>query len=238
MSIKEEITEIISDIARSRWGDIPTGRVVPKPEDIGLSTNQGVYLDATMLYADLEDSTELAMKNKVIAAEVYKAFLASCSKLILNNNGEVRSFDGDRIMGVFIEGAKNTNAVKTGLQIKYVFDEILVPQFEKIYNDIKNGEIKLSHSTGIDTSQVLVARSGVKNNNDLVWVGRAPNIAAKLSTLRERPYHTFITKSVYDSMLDKTKLTNGQNMWESRTWSKLPDGVQNIYRSSWHWSIH
>ena len=98
MSLRDDIIAVISEIAQGQWGDIPTGRVVPKPEDINLRTNQGVYLEATMLYADLEDSTELAMRNQRLAAEVYKAFLAACSKLILHNNGEVRSFDGDRVM--------------------------------------------------------------------------------------------------------------------------------------------
>lgn len=234
MAIVDELTEIVGEIARSSWGDIPDGRVIPESEDIGLG-NKGVRLDATMLYADLADSTELAIHSQTIAAEVYKAFLACCTKLIILRNGEVRSFDGDRVMGVFIGDTKNTNAVKAALHINYVFKNILVPKFQNIYPVFKDGTLTLAHAAGVDTSSVLVARAGIRNNNDLVWVGRAPNIAAKLSTIRESPYQTFITKAVYDNMNDVAKFTDGKNMWESRNWSALPAGLQDIYRSSWHW---
>ena len=36
-------------------------------------------------------------------------------------------------------------------------------------------------SVGIDTSELFVARTGIRRANDLVWVGRAANHAAKLS---------------------------------------------------------
>lgn len=71
--------------------------------------------------------------------------------------------------------------------------------------------------------------------NDLVWVGQAPNVAAKLSTIREAPYTTYITKAVYDRMRDEVKLSNGENMWEPRTWVALPEGKHDLYRSKFLW---
>ena len=115
---------------------------MPESEDIGLG-NKGIELDATMLYADLADSTELAMYNRQMTAEIYKAFLACCTKLIIHREGKVRSFDGDRVMGVFIGESKNTNAVKAALHINYVFKEILVPAFHGIYSSLKDGTLQL-----------------------------------------------------------------------------------------------
>jgi adenylate cyclase len=233
MPLVEEITQIIDDIIRGRW-EITEGRVIPETDDIGLG-NKGVKLNATMLYADLADSTEMAISNQEITAEVYKAFLACCSKIILLRDGSIRSFDGDRVMGVFIGDYKNTNAVKAALHIKYVFNEILAPKFKAQYAVFRDGTLKLNYSVGVDTSSVLVARAGIRNNNDLVWIGQAPNIAAKLSTLRESPFNSFITKAVYDAMDNIGKLSNGVNMWESRTWNTLPMGLRNIYRSNCQW---
>ena len=232
MPFTDDLKTTIENIAKSRWEETE-GRVVP--EVVGLG-NKGVKLDATFLYADLEDSTDMAMNGRQKTAEVYKAFLACCSKIIILRGGSVRSFDGDRIMGVFIGNIKNTSAAKAALNIKYVFNEILLPIFKNQYEVFKNGTLKLNYSVGIDTSSVLVAQAGIRNNNDLVWVGQAPNIAAKLSTLRESGYNSYITKAVYDSMADEAKIsTDGKEMWESRTWSKLPANLQSIYRSSWRW---
>ena len=232
MALSDELTKAVADIAIAKWTEVD-GRVVPESEDIGLG-NKGVRLQVTMLYADLADSTEIAMHSQTIAAEVYKAFLASCTKIILLRGGEVRSFDGDRVMGVFIGDFKNTSAVKAALNINYAFTQILAPQFQ-MYDVFSKGTLKLAHTVGVDTSSVLVARAGIRNNNDLVWVGRAPNIAAKLSSIRESPYHTFVTKNVYDAMTGEAKLSNGTNMWEIRSWATLPSGVQSIYRSHWQW---
>ncbi len=235
MALLDELKEAISKIAISEW-DITDGRVVPETGDIGLG-NKAVRLEATMFYADLADSTELAAHDQAIAAEVYKAFLLCGTKLIIQNGGYVRSFDGDRVMGVFVGKTKNTPAVKCAMQLKYVFDEVLVPQF-KMYEVFKQGTLILNYCAGIDTGTVLVARAGVRDNNDLVWVGETPNVAAKLSTLRKQPYTTYITKAVYENMNDSVKFTNDhQNVWEARTWSDLPETKRDLYRSSWHWKI-
>jgi class 3 adenylate cyclase len=85
---------------------------------------------------------------------------------------------------------------------------------------------------GVDTSELLVARTGIRGANDLVWVGPAANHAAKLSSISEQPYTTFISSDVYNDMNDAVKVTKGQNMWEQRTWNG-----KTVYRSSWYWSV-
>ncbi|MGB6659152.1 MAG: hypothetical protein WBE90_08670, partial [Xanthobacteraceae bacterium] len=61
-------------------------------------------------------------------------------------------------------------------------------KFDAKYAAFREGKYGLAHCTGIDTSEVLVVRAGIRNNNDLIWVGSAPNVTAKLSALREAPY--------------------------------------------------
>ena len=233
MAILDDLVTDIDEIARITW-EVTEGRVVPETSDVGLG-NTGTSLEATFLYADLADSTELASYNHKVAAEVYKAFLLCGTKLILHRGGHIRSFDGDRVMGVFVGDSKNTSAVKAAMHLKYVFDEVVVPRFKQQYDVFKNGTISLNYCAGIDTGEVLVARAGVRKNNDLIWVGQAANVAAKLSTLRESPYRTYIASDVYENMNDEAKYTNGENMWESRTWTALPTGKHSLYRTRWHW---
>src|SRR5947209_12732705 len=100
-------------------------------------------------------------------------------------------------MGIFVGDSKNTSAARCGLKINWAFHNSLKPKLEKKYEILKSETYSLAHCVGIDTGEILVVRSGIRNNNDLVWVGRAPNIAAKLSQLRVPPYYTFITEDVY-----------------------------------------
>jgi class 3 adenylate cyclase len=135
-------------------------------------------------------------------------------------------------MAVFFKGFKNTNAVRCALKIKWAVTNIVNPLLKAQYTDTT---YLVRQVVGIDTSRLCAARTGVWGSNDLVWVGRAANYAAKLSGLNEPGYQTYITEDVYDAMMDDAKMSNGQNMWESRTWSAMNN--MSIYRSNWGWVI-
>src|ERR1044072_6999582 len=193
MALKDDLSTDVETILRQEWS-IREGQVVPKTEDVALAGG-AVKLNATILYADLADSTELAMQyDRRVAAKVFKSFLSCCSRIIRAYNGDIRSFDGDRVMGVFFGTTKNISAAKCALKINWAFLKIIKPKLEAKYESLRTGSFKLAHCVGIDTSEVLVIRSGIRNNNDLVWVGRAPNVAAKLSNIRNGPYHSYMTK--------------------------------------------
>lgn len=235
MALLDDISADVDGILTQAWG-VRDGQVVPETADVALAGG-AVRLDATMLYADLADSTELAMGvDRRVVAKVYKSFLAAATRVIRARGGAVRSFDGDRVMGVFVGDAKNSIAAKCALQINYAFTKVVRPKLEAKYTALGDGTHPLRHAVGVDTSEVLVVRSGIRNNNDLVWVGRAPNVAAKLSALRESPYHSFLTAAVYARLNAESKLgSDGREMWERRTWSAV-SGVDVVYRSSWWWA--
>jgi len=234
MALIDDLRTESNEIVKNTW-DIRDSKAVPEPEDLGLK-NEGVRMQATFLYADLADSTELAIGGAKIAAEVFKAYLRRTTRIIRALGGEIRSFDGDRVMGVFTEGNKNTAAAKAALKINHFFRKILHPAFAEKYRSNTPG---LVQTVGIDTSNVLVVRAGIRNNNDLVWVGRAPNVAAKLSAIRDgNP--SYITEAVFNSMLDEAKygVSNGVKtlMWVRCTWKGGEAyGVPIVYRSTWTW---
>ena len=169
MALLDDINTEVNTILAQPW-DVRDGLVVPETANVGLAGN-AVKLQATMLYADLADSTRLALHDRRIAARVFKMFLASSARIIRNRGGYIRSFDGDRIMAVFVGDSKNTAAAKASLNLHHVVANVLRPKLQARYDVYKNGTFTLQHYTGIDTSEVLVVRGGFPNNNDLVWVG-------------------------------------------------------------------
>jgi adenylate cyclase len=235
MSLIDDLKSETDAIVRGAWKR-RDGEVVPENDDVGLG-NEGVDLEATFLYADLADSTELALESQTIAAEVVKAYLMGTTRIIRSLGGEIRSFDGDRVMGVFFKGAKNTAGAEAALKINYFFKKILQPAFTDFY---KSRTLSLSQGVGVDTSKVMAVRTGIRNNNDLVWIGRAPNVAAKLSAIREYGYSSYISEYVFNAMLDDSKFGGIEKklMWEARTWDAgKAYGVGTVHRSSWTWSL-
>jgi class 3 adenylate cyclase len=229
MKTAQEIVAEVKDILATTW-KTRKGTKVPEPEDIKLG-NDAVLLDGSVLYADMADSTALVNGYKDwFAAEVYKSYLVAACHVIRNNSGVITAFDGDRVMAVYIGDSKNSSAAKTALQLNWVVAEVNAA-LKAAY---PNSAFQLRHSVGIDTSSLFVAKTGIRNSNDLVWVGRAANYAAKLSGLSEAGYSAFITEPVFSVLSDETK--NGGNpkrsMWERSHWQERNI---TIYKSNWTW---
>ncbi|SSY68810.1 adenylate/guanylate cyclase domain-containing protein [Alcaligenes faecalis] len=234
MALSDELENEVRMIISTTW-DRRDGRKIPQTEEVALAGG-AVEIDATFLYADLADSSKIAKElDRRIAAKIIKSFLYCASKLIVAHGGKIVSFDGDRVMGVFYGDFKNSSAAKCALRINWAV-KIISEKFEANYESVKNASFKIRHGVGVDTGTVLAVRGGVRGSNDLIWIGRAPNLAAKMSDLREYPYSSFITAAVFNVLIDEVKYSRSEKkpMWERRTWNFLGDKIY-VYRSSWSW---
>jgi class 3 adenylate cyclase len=93
---------------------------------------------------------------------------------------------------------------------------------------------ELKQRVGVDTSQLFIARTGIRGSNDLVWVGNASNNAAKMAAL-PTTYPSYITADVYGRLADWAKIgSDGRNMW---TDLGTRDLGYRIYGSTWWWSL-
>jgi class 3 adenylate cyclase len=232
MALKDDLSSAVTTILQDQWSTEP-GRVVPEPDDLGLG-NDATTLDAAVLYADMSGSTD--MVDRLIpsqAAEFYKCYMVCAARIIKNAGGSVTAYDGDRIMGIFIGSLKNSTAAKTALQINWARINLINPAIKSQYG---RDAYQLNHVIGIDSSSLFACRIGVRNDNDLVWVGRAANYAAKLSAISD-DNKTFITAEVFDSMIDSSKYGGDpyRLMWTERRWTQMAD--KRIYSSSWRWSL-
>ena len=230
MSLFDDLNVAVTRIFADAWST-RDGQIVPEPETVALG-NSGVDLKGTVLYADLAASTALVDGNSpFFAAEVYKTYLHCAAKIIGSEGGSITAYDGDRVMAVFIGDSKNTSAARAALKINWAVQNIVNPRLKAQY---PSNSYRVQQTVGIDTSDLMAARTGIRGANDLVWVGKAANHAAKLTTLSP-DFPTWITGAVYDQLHASLKTTNGNAMWEERSWAAM--GGQRIYRSTWWWKV-
>lgn len=229
MSLGEDLGAEAKAIFKEGWGE-RDGRVIPADADLTLS-NECVKLDATVLYADLDNSTGLVDEQSPhFAAEIYKVFLHCAAKIIRSEGGEITAFDGDRVMAVFIGDSKNTSAARCALKLNYARLETITPALDAQYG---SGKYAVKHVVGVDTSELHVVKTGVRRANDLVWVGRAANHAAKLCAL-PAAHPSWITGEVFDRLNASLKTSDGKPMWEEMTWNETG---RRVYRSTWWWKV-
>jgi adenylate cyclase len=209
------------------------GRVVPSTEDVALKDG-AVKISAAFLYADLAGSAKLSdVCPWDTTAKIIRAFLDISTRLIRAYGGEIRSFDGDRVMGVFMGDMKNTNASKCGREIHWVVRKILHEKAKQKFASIRNNGIEIRHCVGIDSGEVRAVRSGVRNHNDLIWIGKAASFSAKLSDVREIGYHTFISSRVYNMLDADAKKDGNTDLWTQAKFT-FAGKDETVYKSN-HW---
>src|SRR5690625_811096 len=154
----EEFDQKLVNILYSEW-DIQDARVVPKTEDVK-QQDGAKRMEATYLYADLADSTFLAKNfDPEFAARVIRGYLRIAVDCIRGNGGHIRSFDGDRGMGIFLDGSRRNNAVQAAMNIQWVVDKALNPKIATRLSASKQ-KWKVTQRCGIDDGEVFVVRGG------------------------------------------------------------------------------
>ena len=228
----DELSLRIKSIFSSSWTR-RNGRVVPEYDELQL-TNDAVAIEGAVLYADIKGSTNLVNEyTDNFAAKIYKAFLASVSTVINNNGGVITSFDGDRVMGVFIGDSKCSNSAKSGLQMFSAVRKLNA----MLRESYPTCGYTLDYACGIDVSNIFIVRTGVRGANDLAWIGNAANIAAKLSEIRGQTGKTYITERLFDRLNVSSKYSSADKT--RCMWSPIAMNIlgQQVYQSEWYWDF-
>lgn len=229
------IESSVSDILSASW-NISDGIVVPQTEDLALK-NGGRLLEATFLYADLANSSDMAQSlKKEVAAKIVRSYINTASRILRQYDGEIRSFDGDRVMAIFVGSAQYRNAVRAALAINWAVLEVIRPKIKASWSD---GEdfYQIDHGIGIDAGEILIVRGGVRDNNDLISIGPAANIAAKLSSVRSR-YSIYITDRVVAELDDDLlKYETYNNVWSQVSPMRIGGALTNVYGSNVYWGV-
>ena len=231
MALGDNLRSEVRKILQEEWTTQPR-RGAPQLNDLELG-NDAAVIEGAVLYADLDDSTKLVDSvESEFATEVYKCYLVCAARIIRSESGVITAYDGDRIMAVYAGRRKEDRAVLAALKINYAVQKIINPA---IRDEYPKSNYAVNQVVGIDTSELFVARTGIRGFNDLVWVGRAANHAAKLSGRSGAASQ--ITAEVYERLNEESKFggSNRQNMWTRVAAPEI--GYRTIYTSSWWWGI-
>lgn len=230
MAWTDTLNEIADRVFETEW-NVRDGNVVPEADTVALADG-AVQLEAAFLYADLANSSALARHCPwKTTAKIIRAYLECATRLIRAYGGEIRSFDGDRVMGVFIGDMKATYSTRCAREIDWTVEKVLGPKAKENFKSVRENGIEIRHGVGVDVGTATAVRAGIRDNNDLIWIGRPPSFAAKLSDIRDYPYSVHITKACFYKLAEaETKLPNGEAIWEQRSYPFAGE-QKTVYRT-------
>ena len=169
---------------------------------------------------------------------IHKSFLTIATKIITENGGQLRSFNGDSVLA-FFPGQFKTDietAVKTAFQLKWALDIKLSKYFEQFS--------KLDFCIGIDWGDVLIVRAGLPkndNNHDLVFLGMCVNYATAIANQGYGPNHIEISSVTHSNLSENwiygTSNNVKQNMWTDGK-VKWKEKEYNTKCTSWYQELN
>jgi class 3 adenylate cyclase len=159
----------------------------------------GIYnLNGVALFADFGGTTNLIDSyDKVFSSWLIKSYLTIVAHIVKHAGGIITAFEGDGVMTIFMGDTKENDAVKCAFQIHWVVVNIIQPQIDILFPELK---YKMGHVIGIDSSDLSAVKTDVWDHYDLLWIGRAANYAANFTRINEEEFSTYITSSVYSNL--------------------------------------
>lgn len=175
-NLASELTTGVRNVLNTELQVIKTSSV-PRRDDIGL--NNGRLIESAVLYIDIRNSTTITESHRDdVAAKIYKAYLESMVYIARSRGGHIRGFAGDKIMVIF-DNVTGGSGVGTALDCAVYMQSFIEKRLSPALNTAYNHPIACG--IGIDYSKMVAVRGGIKNNNEIIWAGKAANRASKYS---------------------------------------------------------
>ena len=211
---------------------------LPTPENVSFG-KKAYKIKLTAFCIDLRKSTDLLrIHDKETCGKIHKSYLAIASKIIIENGGQPRSFNGDSVLAFWPAKWQSdiSDAVRAAMQLKWALDIKFSKYFEQY--------AKIDFGIGVDWGDVYVVKAGLPrndNNNDLVFLGMCVNFANMIANQACASNHVEISALTYSNLSDtllcgtnnngvkQNMWTDGNVKWKGKDWSTKC--------TSWHWKL-
>jgi class 3 adenylate cyclase len=239
MGLLEEVTAKVDAYLVGDYA-VTKPRDVPDPEDVPLG-NKALEFAATALFIDVRQSTDISDSfRRQTAAKMMKAYFDGAVRIINANGGRVRSFNGDGMLAFFMGDFRSNPAAKAAMQVDWFVTEVLQTKFQKYFSQNRSAlgkALEFEVGAGLDDGDIYAVKVGIKGTNDVAWVGRATNTAAKLANIGSGSRNIFITRAVYQRLNDDTKLSGGVQMWSDERLQDVGGVTRGIRSTAYRWKL-
>src|SRR5258706_16454412 len=119
MSFIKELEDKIRDYTTGDYEIVET-TTIPSPENVAFG-KKAYRINLTAFCIDLRKSTDLLkIHDKETCGKIHKSFLTIATKVITENGGQLRSFNGDSVLAFFPAQLKSDieRAVRAAFQLK------------------------------------------------------------------------------------------------------------------------
>ena len=209
------LDDVRSDVSAQLIDQSKLGVQIANRDDVPEEgpVNRGLWFQipqATAVFADLKNSTELnATDGPHAAAVAYTYFIRAMTLILDGFSAKYIDIQGDGIFGLFSGRGSIFQAAACGVTMRTLVEEEVAVRFGK---DTAAGW-KLTAGIGIDSGTLRVRRLGLQGaEKNEVWAGMPVNAASKLSSLAG-PNQVVVSEKVFAQYNQASQLRRRVLLW-------------------------
>ncbi len=167
-------------------------KILRDPDSIRLG---GEKRQITVFFADIRNFTTHASRmSPEMTVEILNGYFTLITEIVFHFGGTVDKFIGDAVMGVFGSPIKTTNHLEQGIKAVAAINEAV----QKVNASRElTGLVPFRIGTGLDSGNVIVGNMGSSVRMEYTAVGKAVNIASRLSDVAG-PDMVMVSSYIYE----------------------------------------
>ena len=205
---------------------------IPKTSN-DLKYNELVEMNLAMLFVDVKGYTDIVKEeNPKKIARIMTLYVTEMGTAIRHHGGTIVSIEGDGLLAAFNENTKDSkNACEKAVCCAVTMNTLLDYVVNKRLKDIGYNTIACRY--GIDYGRIVIKRAGIRGdgNNELLYIGKATNLAVKNSNFAYDK-QIIISQKVFEMLSSHYKDWNKGWEWNTRSDHKLGN-VRAKYVNHW-----
>lgn len=229
------------------------------PSNFKLENDEWVQVDDVVcVYFDLSSSTKILKDyGDEISVKIFDSYIRGATKIFNNFKCSYLDIQGDGGFALFSGDKYIQRAMVSAVTLKTLLSTNYSNNLNSLIRKI-NKKINLSSRIGIHIGKILAKKSGIRGENEILWLGGLVSIASKICGLRrenaklfkgnsgekiqsdilkisEDLYHEILKLNCSDYLIVSCGCGKKKNLWEELEFEKNFYGIKKIYILETKW---
>lgn len=251
--------EIFEEIGEKLDMDFDIVKKKEIPSNFKLENDEWAQVDdVACVYFDLSSSTNILRDyGDEISVKIFDSYIKSATRIFKNFECSYLDIQGDGGFALFSGDKHIQRAMVSAITLKTLLSKSYSGNLNDLVKKIKS-KINLSSRIGVHIGKILAKKSGIRGENEILWLGGLVSVASKICGLKRENAELFkgdlgekiksdilkISEDLYQEMLQLNcsdylmKSCNCGEMtglWEELEFEKNFYGVDKIYILETKW---
>ena len=184
--------EIFIEIGEKLRTDFDIKKMKKIPNDFKLEKDEWVQVDEVVcVYFDLSSSTKILKDyGDKISVKIFDSYIQSATRIFKNFECSYLDIQGDGGFALFSGDRYIQRAMVSAITLKTLLSRSYAGNLNDLVKKMKS-KINLCSKIGAHIGKILAKKSGIRGENEILWLGGLVSVASKICGLKRENAELF-----------------------------------------------